>query len=217
MMDRKAFVMENTQIMTPFLCPEMRLHLITDACPLWRATEKDLTDMKLDAPYWGFCWAGGHALARCILDNPEMVAGRRVLDFGAGCGVEAIAAMQRGAASVLAADIDPLAVEAIALNAELNGVVIQTTTEDLIGVELGGIDVVLAGDMFYDPDFSVRVLDWLVRLPGPDIFIGDPGRGNLSATPLRTMASYQAPSDVDLYGKHLLETTVYAVERSASQ
>ncbi len=119
---RQAFIIANTRIVTPFLCSEIRLHLITPDCRLWSATERDLAELPLADSYWGFCWAGGQALARYVLDFPEVVAGRRVFGFGAGCGVDAIAAAKSGAGFVLASDIDPMAAEATQLNAGLNDV-----------------------------------------------------------------------------------------------
>jgi predicted nicotinamide N-methyase len=214
-MERRAFILENTRIASPMLCPEIQLHLITEACPLWRATERDLAEIAIGDPYWGFCWAGGQALARYILDNPERVTGKRVFDFGAGCGVEAVAAMHCGASRVLASDIDPFATEAMQLNALLNRVTVETTTMDLIGETLPDFDVALAGDMFYDPDFSRRSLAWLTSLAsrGLDVFLADPGRGNLCGkAALKALASYQAPADVDLEGKYLQQATVYTID-----
>ncbi|NLJ26898.1 MAG: methyltransferase [Deltaproteobacteria bacterium] len=210
---RKVFILENTQLTPPHLCPEIQLHLITDSCPLWHATEPDIERLGIGDPYWGFCWAGGQALARYLLDHPEEVAGKRVIDFGAGCGVEAVAAMMSGAAFLLASDIDPLAVEATRLNALVNGVSMETTTRDLVGDPLTGFDVLLAGDMFYDPAFSRSVLSWFAALTarGMKILLGDPSRGNIKDTPVEPLASYQAPSDVDLVGKYLQKTTVYAI------
>jgi predicted nicotinamide N-methyase len=171
--------------------------------------------MALTDPYWGFAWAGGQALARYVLDHPGCVTGRRVFDFGAGCGIEAIAAAKAGAASVIASDVDGLAIEAVRLNAVLNGVTIEATTADFIGDPLDGLDVVLAGDMFYDPEFSRRVLAWLADLAaaGETVLLGDPGRGNLDGAQLKPLATYMAPADVDVDGKLLRETGVYGLGR----
>ncbi len=216
-MERRSFILENTRITAPPLCPEIPLYLITDACPLWYATEKDLEKIPMAEPYWGFCWAGGQALARYILDHPEEVAGKRILDFGSGCGVGAIAAMKCGASSALAADIDPMAEEAVALNALLNNVAVEATTRDLVGDSLAGFDLVMAGDMFYDPDFSRRVISWLGALAerGVDVILGDPSRGNLAEVSLAMLGSYQAPADVDIDGKYRQKTTVYRLKARA--
>lgn len=219
-MHEKAFILKNTRIMAPFLCPEIRLHLITDECPLWTIGERELAELAIEPPYWGFCWPGGQVLARYLLDHPETMWGRRILDFGAGCGVEAVAAMLCGARSVLASDIDPLALEAMRLNAALNGIEVETTSRDLIGDPLDGFDVILAGDMFYDPAFAKRVTEWLTSLAerGLTVLLGDPHRGNLAGTPLEALARFQAPSDIDLYGKYLQEAIVYGINpRECSQ
>jgi predicted nicotinamide N-methyase len=212
MRDVREFIKSNTRVKPPHLCPEMRLHLIDDSCPLWKATERELVELGLPDPYWGFCWAGGQALARHIIDNPGLVFKKRVLDFGAGCGVEGIAALLSGAESVLAADIDPFAAEACRMNGHLNGYEIGATTENLIGSSLDGIDLVLAGDMFYDPAFSKMVLDWFGGLcrEGVDVLLADPGRGNLGAMEgLERLAEYMAPADVDVDGRHLIRSVVY--------
>lgn len=213
-MEKRTFILENTRLVSPGLCPEIRLHLITADCPLWQATEADLAALAIDDPYWGFCWGGGEALARFVLDHPQWVEGRRVLDFGSGCGVTAIAAMMAGAASVRAADIDPLAAAAVQLNALQNEVAVTPVTANLIGDPLAEIDVVLAGDMFYDPEFTRRVLSWLGErsAAGLQVVIGDPGRGNLGGVRLSVLAVYLASADVDVAGEYLQETWVYRLD-----
>src|SRR5437660_3979386 len=130
-MDPALFIRRNTAIVAPPLVPEIRLHLATEVTPLWEATEETLAQGAVPPPYWAFAWAGGQALARYLLDHPETVAGRAVLDFGAGSGLVAIAAAKAGAASVTAAEIDHFAAAAIAANAALNGVTIEVVTTDL--------------------------------------------------------------------------------------
>jgi predicted nicotinamide N-methyase len=210
---RNAFILQNTRLTKSFLCPEIQLHLITDSCRLWYATEPDLECIGLEDPYWGFCWAGGQALARFILDHPEWVAGKRVLDFGAGCGIEAVAAGMVGADYLLASDIDPMAAAAVKLNARANSVTIETTLRDLVGDPLHHFDIVLAGDMFYDPAFARKVLSWFQFLGTRNIkvLLGDPSRGNLTEAPLEALTDYQAPADVDITGKYLQKTTVYTI------
>src|SRR5690349_24471101 len=122
MSSREAdFIRANTAAAAAPLVPEIRLHLAGEITPLWQATEASLARDQLPPPYWAFAWAGGQALARHILDHPGLVRGRSVLDFGAGSGVVAIAAAMAGA-QVTAAEIDPFAAAAIALNAGLNKV-----------------------------------------------------------------------------------------------
>ena len=211
--EQRAFIRAKTEVTTPLLCPEIKLHLITPSCSLWSATEKDLVELALPDPFWGFCWAGGQALARYLLDHAGPVFGKRVLVFGAGCGIEAIAAAMAGAAHVLAADIDPLAIEATQLNASLNGVSLETTTRDMIGAPLSGYDLLLAGDMFYDAAFAAKVLLWLRALAqtGMTILLADPGRGHIDETTAAKLATYQAPADVDVHGDHLQTTTVFVL------
>src|SRR6266566_4304310 len=108
-MDPADFVRQQTAIVAPPLVPEIRLHLATEVTPIWEATEESLARGAVPPPYWAFAWAGGQALARYLLDHPEMVAGRAVLDFGAGSGLVAIAAAKAGALSVFAAEIDHFA------------------------------------------------------------------------------------------------------------
>src|SRR3954453_2619775 len=123
--DIAAFIRANTQILSPPLVPELRLHLAHEAVPLWIKAEEELGEIGLPPPFWAFAWAGGQALARYILDNPETVRGRRVLDFASGSGLVAIAAMKAGAKDVTACDIDPFAITAIGLNAKANHVTVS--------------------------------------------------------------------------------------------
>src|SRR6185503_6111981 len=117
---------DNSQLLEPPLVPEIRLHLASEVIPLWRKTEEELAEIGVPPPYWAFAWAGGQALARYLLDNPAIVAGKRALDFGSGSGLVAIAAAKAGAAHVVAADIDPFAIAAIARNADANNVIVHS-------------------------------------------------------------------------------------------
>ncbi|MFA6033796.1 MAG: 50S ribosomal protein L11 methyltransferase [Myxococcota bacterium] len=209
----RKFILDNTRAISPVLCPEMKLRLITDECALWKAGGNDLKTMGLPDPYWGFAWAGGQALARLILDNPQVVLGKRVVDFGAGCGIELVAAMMAGASHGMAADIDDYAAEASLLNAEINNVTVQATTEDMTGNDAQGFDVLLAGDMFYDPAFSRRVIEWLKLLSasGVAVYLGDPNRGNLQGTGMTLVGTYMSPADVDVAGRYLRETKVFRI------
>jgi len=170
--------------------------------------------MGLCEPYWAFCWPGGQALARYLLDHPGIARGKRVLDFGTGCGVQAIAAaMTRG--HVLASDIDPLSLAATQINAQLNNVRIDLTGKDWTGTRTNRFDVVVAGDMTYEPNQATEVVAWLRRLSarGTLVLLADPGRGFLPAGAGRQLASYDAPADDDFDGSRLVPTTVLAVER----
>jgi predicted nicotinamide N-methyase len=150
-------------------------------------------------PYWAFGWLGGQVVARYVLDHPEEVAGLRVLDLATGSGLVAIAAARAGAASVVAADIDPLSSAAVRLNAALNDVRVDPLLADLLDGGPPDVDVVLAGDVCYDRDMTPRVLGWLARFSGR-VLLGDPGRAYLPQTGLLEVASYDVPTTRALEG-----------------
>jgi predicted nicotinamide N-methyase len=214
-----ALILAETVVAEPFLCPEIRLRLITDACRLWRATERDLAAIGLADPYWAFAWPGGQALARLVTDRPELVRGKRVLDFGSGSGIVAIAAAKSGARSVLAADVDPLACAAAVINAAMNGVELETTSADLTeGDAHPRWDVILAGDVAYDREQALRFIVWLRGLAerGVEVLIADPERGFLDRAGLSPIAAYEAPADLDSDGRILKRTLVHRVNPSRS-
>ena len=195
--DRPAFIRAHTAVAAPPLVPEIRLWLASEALPLWEAGEVELAASGLPPPYWAFAWAGGQALARYLLDHPEQVAGRRVLDFAAGSGLPAIAAAKAGAAAVAASEIDPFAAAAIRLNAALNRVRIEVLETDVIGQDGADWDLVLAGDVFYERDLAARVEPWLRRLAGEGatVLVGDPGRGFLPEAGLERRFAYRVKTD----------------------
>lgn len=211
MTDRTAFVRAETEIATPPLVPEIRLHLATEAVPLWQATEATLTEHGLPPPYWAFAWPGGQALARHLLDHPEIARGRRVLDFAAGSGLAGIAAARAGAAKVIAAEIDGFAVAAIALNAGLNDVAIETVEQDIVGSPATNWDLVLAGDVCYERPMAERVGAWLAELAraGTTVLMGDPGRSYLPATGLVEVARYDVPTSLELEDRAMRETVIW--------
>ncbi len=196
--------------MSPPHVPEIRLHLASEAHDLWLKTEEDLEKIGLPPPFWAFAWAGGQGLARYILDHPETVAGKEVLDFASGSGLVAIAARLAGAADVLAADIDPWAASAMALNAAENGVAMRTTADDQIGKAVEA-NVILAGDVFYDRDFAAALIPWLTRLAGEGklVLVGDPGRSYLPKDRLKSLAVYQVPVTRALEDSEVKMTTVW--------
>ncbi|WP_298423755.1 methyltransferase [Rhodoblastus sp.] len=193
-MDREAFIRAQTRLLPAPHAPEIALHLADEATELWRKTEEELGEIGLPPPFWAFAWAGGQALARHVLDHPEIVAGRTVLDFASGSGLVAIAAMKAGAARAEASDIDAFAGAAMRLNAEANGVALQPRIEDLAGRDEGW-DVVLAGDVSYERDMAHAVTDWLdaLRRRGALVLIGDPGRTYLARERLEAIAEYRVP------------------------
>ncbi|MGC4024921.1 MAG: methyltransferase [Mesorhizobium sp.] len=206
----RNFILENTALLAPPHVPEIQLHLADEAHALWQKTEEELAAIGLPPPFWAFAWAGGQGLARHVLDNPHLVAGKRVLDFATGSGLVAIAAYKSGAASVLAADIDPFCAAAVALNSTANAVDISFTGEDLVGSD-GGWDVVLAGDVFYEKPFADRLVGWFTSLAsrGANIYVGDPGRSYLPKDRLEKRAVYEVPVTRALEDADVKKTTVW--------
>jgi predicted nicotinamide N-methyase len=205
-----AFVRDNTALIAPPLVPEMRLHLASEVVPLWRKTEEELEEQGVPPPYWAFAWAGGQALARYVLDHPEAVRGKSVLDFGSGSGLVAIAAAKAGAAQVLAADIDGFAAAAIRLNAEANDANLVITQEDLIG-RTGDWATILLGDMCYERPLAERLLIWLVerRRAGATVLLGDPGRSYFPKSGVEKLATYRVQTMRELEDREIRETSVY--------
>ena len=210
MSDPAGFIRGNTAPDRPPLIPEITLFLATELVPLWQATEADLSALGLPPPYWAFAWAGGQAVARYVLDHPEIVAGKRVLDFASGSGLVAIAAAQAGAAQVTASDIDPYAVAAIALNAAANDVAVSATDRDMIG-ERGAWDVVLAGDICYERPLAGRVETWLRGLSedGVTVFLGDPGRTYLPKHGLEWVIRYAVKTTRELEDSDVRNAVVW--------
>jgi predicted nicotinamide N-methyase len=208
--DPLAFIRAETRLLPVPHAPEILLHVADEATELWQKTEEELGEIGLPPPFWAFAWAGGQALARYILDHPETVRGKRVLDFASGSGLVAIAAMKAGAAEVAACDIDAFAVAAIGLNAEANEVAVAPVQADLVGQD-GGWDAVLAGDICYERDLAARVAEWLMRLSrrGATVLIGDPGRSYLPREQLDNLAQYQVPVTRTLEDADIKETGVW--------
>jgi predicted nicotinamide N-methyase len=208
--DAAEFIRANTEIAAPSLLPELRLHLATMVTPLWQATEASLAEQGLPPPYWAFAWAGGQALARHVLDRPDCVRGRRVLDFGAGSGMVAIAAARSGASRISAAEIDPFACAAIGLNAALNEAAITIIEEDMIDRALGA-DVVLVGDMCYERPLAERLVRWLRAAAGNGVtvLLGDPGRSYRPTEGLAEVARFIVPTSLELEDRETREGVVW--------
>lgn len=208
--EAERFVRANTELMAPPHVPEIRLHLAHEAHELWEKTEEELAEIGLPPPFWAFAWAGGQGLARYILDHPDSVRGKRVLDFASGSGMVAIAAAMAGAREVIAADIDRFCEAAITLNGEANGVSPRFVGADTIGTD-DGWDMVLAGDVFYQKDFAERLVEWFsaLRRRGADILVGDPGRSYLPKERLDALAVYQVPVTRALEDAEVKRTTVW--------
>ena len=191
-LDKAAFIRAHTRLLPVPHAPEIRLYVADEATALWQKTEDELGEIGLPPPFWAFAWAGGQALARYVLDHPEIVRGKKVLDFASGSGLVGIAAAMAGACNVEANDIDDFALAAMALNAAENGVAVTPCGGDIVGT-LGEWDVVLAGDISYERDTAARVTDWLEGLAhsGVTVLVGDPGRSYLARDRLVELATYQ--------------------------
>lgn len=178
--------------------PEISLHLASEITPIWQATEAWLAARNVDPPFWAFAWPGGQALARHVLDNPASVAGKRVLDFAAGCGIAAIACALAGAGSVEAAEIDPLAAAAIRLNTAVNRVAVPALERDVVGGPCRW-DLILCGDVCYEAPMSGHILPWLREMARQaEIWIADPGRAYLPSEGLTEFARFAVPTTLEL-------------------
>lgn len=209
---RRAFVLENTRVQRPPHTPELELHLADEITPIWRLTEEALEEMGLPPPFWAFAWAGGQALARYVLDHPQLVAGKQVIDFATGSGIVAIAAMKAGASRVLAADIDVFCEAAVAANAELNGVAVEFTDQDLLDAPPPAwAEVILTGDICYEKPLAGRVIAWLTaaKAAGAAVLIGDPGRSYFPREGLEKLAEYQVPTTRELEDMEVKKTSVW--------
>lgn len=208
--DPERFILENTAVMAPPHVPEIRLRLADEAHELWLKTEGELEQIGLPPPFWAFAWAGGQGLARHVLDHPDIVAGKHVLDFASGSGLVAIAAMKAGASSVLAADIDPWTQAAIELNSRLNNVDIGFTSENRIGQPIEA-EVLLAGDVFYDKSFADVLIPWFASLvaAGKTVIVGDPGRSYCPRHLMTPLATYEVPVTRALEDAEVKKTTVW--------
>nr|WP_232479042.1 50S ribosomal protein L11 methyltransferase [Roseomonas rosulenta] len=192
------------------MVPEIALHLASEITPIWQATESWLAERNIEPPFWAFAWPGGQATARLLLDEPARVAGRRVLDFAAGCGIAAIAAARAGAALVEAAEIDPLALAAVRLNAALNGLHVATPEGDIVGAPCRW-DVILAGDVCYEAPMTAHVLPWLRAMAeaGAEVLLADPGRAYLPREGLQPLARHAVPTTLELEDRTIREVTIH--------
>ncbi|MBX3520051.1 MAG: methyltransferase [Xanthobacteraceae bacterium] len=211
----EQFIRENTRLRPVPHVPEISLYVADEAVPLWQKTEEELGQMGLPPPFWAFAWAGGQALARYVLDHPETVRGKIVLDLASGSGLVAIAAMKAGAARVIANDIDSFAVPAVALNMTANGVSLEMETTDRLAPvkALEPFGAVLAGDIFYERDTAASAFSFLQRMKaqGALILVGDPGRAYLPKDKMTMLAEYEVPVIRDLEDAEIKRTKVWAL------
>jgi predicted nicotinamide N-methyase len=208
--EARRFILANTSVTAPPHVPEIRLHLADEAHELWHRTEEELGQIGLPPPFWAFAWAGGQGLARYILDNPQIVSGKSVIDFASGSGLVGMAAKLAGASHVTCVDIDPYAEAAAGLNANLNMVEIESKTDNLIG-NVPEVDVILAGDVFYDRAFAEALVPWLQRCAraGIAILVGDPGRSYFPKTGFELLATYKVPVTRALEDAEVKRTQVW--------
>ena len=183
----KAFIREQLPVRAIDAVPGLSLHLAPEPVPLWEALEAH-SGKREAPPFWAHAWPGGLALARALLEDPSLVRGRTVLDFGSGCGVAAIAAVKAGA-QVTACEVDPWAIAAIELNAALNGVTLATHLGDLLGAKITW-DVVLVGDVFYEGPLSALISRWLSGSTA-QVLVGDPGRQFMPVDRLECLQTFQ--------------------------
>lgn len=203
-----AFIRAHTAIGCAPLTPEIRLYLATEITPIWQASETWLQQVGIEPPFWAFAWPGAQALARRVLDDPALVRGRRVLDFAAGGGLAAIACAMAGA-KVEAAEIDPIALAAVAVNAALNGVTVTLAEGDVVG-SAGRWDLILCGDVCYEAPMTRHILPWLRRLAiDAEVWVADPGRAYLPRDAMTTLGVYDVPTTLELEDRTVRTTTIY--------
>ncbi|MGC9269541.1 class I SAM-dependent methyltransferase [Acidiphilium sp.] len=211
MTDRQDFIRGATRLAAPEMIGEIRLHLASEITPIWQATEAYLAETGIAPPYWAFAWPGSIALARHILDHPELVRGKRVVDFAAGSGLAGIAAFQAGAGVVTAIEIDPMAGAAIALNAAANGARIAIAIGDATGAPLEA-DLVLCGDICYEAPMTRHIWPWLRACAATaEVWIADPGRAYVPAAGLAEFARYDIATTAELESRTHRETILYRV------
>jgi predicted nicotinamide N-methyase len=214
--DIAEFIRTNTRLQPVPHAPEIVLFLADESVPLWRKTEPELAGIGLPSPFWAFAWAGGQALARYVLDDPNVVAGSRILDLGSGSGLAGIAAALAGAAPVIACEIDPFAEAAIALNSEANGVYLEVLARDPLADRPPAearYDVILAGDLFYETATADRMLAFLAAHArvGTKVLIGDPGRAYLPKQQLRPVIEYSIEPTRELEDMEVRRAAVWTL------
>lgn len=212
--DPEGFIRANTALQPVPHAPEISLHVADEITPIWTMTEEALGALGISPPFWAFAWAGGQAISRYVLDHPEIVRGKSVLDFAAGSGLCAIAAVKAGAASVLACDIDPFCRAAMTVNAEANDVQVTCVIADLLDDPPPPVDVILAGDICYEKTLSERVLAWLTmaRAAGAAVLIGDPGRTYFPRQSLVQLAQYEVQTTRELEDFEIKKTGVWTLK-----
>jgi predicted nicotinamide N-methyase len=212
----RAFVLRHARLRPVPGIEGIRLHLADDALQVWHAAQVETGDPDAPIPYWAFAWAGGLAICRYLGEHPAAVAGRRVLDLASGSGLCAIAALEAGASSATAVDIDAHAAAAIGLNARANGRRVTVLRRDILDEDPPDVDVILAGDCWYEAALAGRVTSWLRRArdAGLDVLVGDPGRAYLPTKELVELAVYDVRTTTELDDLDRKEGRVFALARA---
>jgi predicted nicotinamide N-methyase len=215
----RAFVLRHTRLRSVPGLEEIRLHMADEVLPLWHAVQIETRDEDAALPYWAFAWGGGLAIGRYLREHPEVAAGRRVFDLASGSGLCAIAALRAGAVEATGADIDAFAVAAIALNARANGPRVTAVRRDVLDEEPPEVELILAGDCWYDARLAGRVLPWLrrARERGIDVLVGDPGRRYLPTAELVELAAYEVRTTTELEDLDLKQGRVYALRAAEGE
>lgn len=204
-----AFIAAHTVLARAPLVPEIALHLATEITPIWQASEAWLEQANVDPPFWAFAWPGGQVIARHVLDHPDLVRGRRVLDFAAGCGIAAIACAMAGTAVVEAAEIDAMAVAAIRMNAAANGVDVVVLDQDVVGQPCRW-DLILCGDVCYEAPMTAHIMPWLRKMAAEtEVWVADPGRAYLPGDGLTEVAVHDVPTSLELEDRVLRRTKLF--------
>ena len=204
-----AFIAAHTVLARAPLVPEIALHLATEITPIWQASEAWLQQANVDPPFWAFAWPGGQVIARHVLDHPDLIRGRRVLDFAAGCGIAAIACAMAGAALVEAAEIDAMAVAAIQMNAAANGVDVVVLDQDVVGQPCRW-DLILCGDVCYEAPMTAHIMPWLRQMAAEaEVWVADPGRAYLPGDGLTEVAAHDVPTSLELEDRVLRRTKLF--------
>jgi len=212
--DAQAFVRSHTVLTHAPLVPEIALHLASEITPIWQATEDWLRQRNVEPPFWAFAWPGGQALARHVLDHPDTIAGRRVLDFAAGGGIAAIACARAGAAAVEAAEIDQLAAAAILVNAAANGVAVAAESSDVVG-QVCRWDLIICGDVCYEAPMTGHILPWLRAMAREaEVWIADPGRAYLPRDGMEPFARARVPTTLELEDRTERDVVLYRLRHS---
>ncbi|BBO80747.1 methyltransferase [Desulfosarcina ovata subsp. sediminis] len=175
-------------------CNAISLYLLNRDYTQHKMSEKQFQRLMEEPLYWIFCWASGQAMVRFLLNHSEWVAGKRVLDFGCGSGVVAIAAAKAGAAKVWASDIDPLATQATRMNGHLNSVSIEVIGDWTVCTE--PLDLILAADVLYDKANLAYLDQFLER--APEVLVADSRVKTFDHPPYRKIGQLQSFTIPDL-------------------